>query len=334
MLAVRAQQLRHRYGRREALGGLDLDVDEGEILALLGPNGSGKTTFFRLVTTYFSVQAGDLWVFGYDARLQIDAIRKQLGVVFQHPSLDKKLTVRENLWHHGRLHQLSSHDIRQQTQIQLARFAVQDRENHLVETLSGGLARRVELAKALLSKPRLLVLDEPSSGLDPGARRDLWDALRLLRQDGVTILLTTHLLDEAERSDKVAILDEGQLVGLGAPAALRSEVGGDVVWLQTEKNDLLTNLLQRWLDDYSWTDRAKLVSGEWSEGIRLECVDGYNLVSQLPPESRALIQAVSISKPTLEDVFLLRTGHRFGSDPWNRASSRDIVHLPENAHDK
>src|SRR5205085_11865145 len=220
---------------RRALNGLSLQVEPGEIFALLGPNGGGKTTLFRLLSTLIPLQpTGDVKILGLDLRTQTADIRRQVGVVFQAPSLDKKLTVRENLLHQGRLYGLSGRALQSRMHVMLDRLGLADRVGELTEKLSGGLRRRVELAKGMLHEPRLLLLDEPSTGLDPAARSDLWKYLDEVRaRHGVTVLLTTHLLEEAEKADRIAILSEGSLVALGSPADLRATVGGDAITIQT-----------------------------------------------------------------------------------------------------
>ena len=211
--AVSVEGLTHRYGDREALRGVSFAVPPGEIFGLLGPNGGGKTTLFRILSTALVPTSGQARIFGQDVIAQPALVRQQIGIVFQSPSLDKKLTAAENLRHHGHLYGLRGRVLRARTDEMLARVGLSDRAGDRVERLSGGLQRRVELAKGLLPQPRMLLMDEPSTGLDPGARRDLWDYLTQLRdRDGLTILLTTHLMDEADRCDRVAILDRKSVV--------------------------------------------------------------------------------------------------------------------------
>src|SRR3954452_569722 len=232
--AVEIVHLAHRYGEREAIHDLSFSVAEREIFAILGPNGSGKTTLFRVLSTLIPLQQGEVRIFGRDLRREAYAIRGQLGVVFQSPSIDKKLTVMENVVHHGRLYGLGGRDLRTRADEMLSRLGLADRRKELVEQLSGGLRRRVELATGMLHRPRLLLLDEPSTGLDPGARSDLWQYLEEVRQsDGVTVLLTTHLLEEAQRADRIGIMHKGQLSALNTPSALQAAVGGDAITIRT-----------------------------------------------------------------------------------------------------
>ena len=226
LLVVEA--LTHRYGERVALKGVSFQVAKGEIFGLLGPNGGGKTTLFRILSTLVMPREGNVRMFGIDVVREQVEIRRRIGVVFQSPSLDRKLTVLENLRHQGHLYNLRGPGLQSRIDQLLSRFGMSDRKGDLVETLSGGQRRRVELAKGLLHKPQVLLLDEPSTGLDPRVRRELSDYLERLRdEDGMTILLTTHLMEEADRCDRLAILDRGELVALSTPRELKEEsIGG------------------------------------------------------------------------------------------------------------
>ncbi|MEX2122159.1 MAG: ATP-binding cassette domain-containing protein [Pirellulales bacterium] len=305
--AIQISGLSHHYGPRLALDGLDLVVEPAEIFGLLGPNGSGKTTLFRLLSTLIPIQQGSVSILGFDVSRQTAAVRKLLGVVFQAPSLDKKLTVDENLLHQGRLYGLRGAGLRRRRNEMLARLGLADRRGDLVETLSGGLRRRVELAKGLLHQPRLLLLDEPSTGLDPGARGDLWQYLRQVRdEDQVTVVLTTHLLEEADKADRLAIFNTGRLVALDTPDRLRAQVGGDSLSITTDGPAELAADIARQFDL-----PVAVVDGS----VRLEQPDAHQLVPRLVQAFPDRIQSIVLGKPTLEDVFIARTGHRFHHDP-------------------
>src|SRR5579872_232284 len=223
--AIEVEGLRHSYGERAALRGVSFDVRPGEIFALLGPNGSGKTTLFRILSTLMLPTGGRAVIARFDPARQPAEVRRRLGIVFQSPSADLKLTVAENLRHQGHLYGLRGAVLRERIEEMLGRVGLADRARDKVETLSGGMQRRVELAKGLMHRPDVLLLDEPTTGLDPGARLDVWQYLRELRaQERVSILVTTHLMEEAERCDRLAILNSGEIVALGTPVALRGQI--------------------------------------------------------------------------------------------------------------
>ena len=294
--AVEVKDLRHIYGDREALGGVSFSVTRGEMFALLGPNGGGKTTLFKILSTLMPPTSGIVRLGNHDLGRESVLVRRRLGVVFQHPSLDRKLTVIENLRHHGHLYGLAGSELQRRVQEMLARLGLTDRANDLVETLSGGLQRRVELAKGLLHKPDILVLDEPNTGLDPAARRDFMNYLQQLReQDGVTILLTTHFMEDAERCDRVGILHEGKLVALGAPDALKQSIGGDIVVIQSpDPHGLQKKLRER------FGCEATVVDGT----LRVERPRGHEFIRDTVEAFPGEITAAAFGRPTLEDVFI------------------------------
>lgn len=304
--AVSVTNVRRLYGARVALDEVTFTVPTGEIFALLGPNGGGKSTLFKILSTLIPPTSGDIEIFGKDLRHNPEAVRNRIGVVFQSPSLDPKLTVTENLACHGYLYGLSWGIIRERMEALLARMSMSDRVRDLVGTLSGGLQRRVELAKALLHRPDLLLLDEPSTGLDPGARRDFTDYLHRLREQGnVTIILTTHIMEEAERCDRVGILHQGKLLALDTPEALKAQVGGDVVAIRTQNVVELRDKLTR---------RFACVPTVVDGLLRIERPRGHEFVRELVDAFPGEIQSVTFGKPTLEDVFVHQTGHQFWND--------------------
>jgi ABC-2 type transport system ATP-binding protein len=304
---IQVDDLRHHYGKRAALNGITFAVNAGEIFALLGPNGSGKTTLFRILSTLMLPTNGRALVRGFDARTQPDEIRRCIGVVFQAQSVDIKLTAAENLWHQGHLYGLHGSELKARIATMLGRVALADRANERVETFSGGMQRRVELAKGLMHHPSVLLLDEPTTGLDPGARRDLWQYLQQLRtEEQVSIIVTTHLMEEAERCDRLAILNAGQIVALGTPLELRSQIGGDVILLESENPESLAARIEQ-----KFHAGAAVLDGK----VRMERKDGHQFVPDLVEAFPGEIQSISVSKPTLEDVFIDRTGHRFWTEP-------------------
>ena len=307
--AVDIEDLRHLYGDREALAGVTLAVSRGEILGLLGPNGGGKTTMFKILSTLLPATQGTVRIFDHDIRREAHHVRSHLGVVFQHPSLDPKLTTMENLIHHGHLYGLRGANLANRAETLLVRLGLRDRARDRVETLSGGLQRRTELAKALVHGPDLLLLDEPSTGLDPGARRDFSNYLLELRdQDRVTVVLTTHILDEAEGCDRVGILHQGRLVALGTPDELKAKLGGDVVVIHTGHPEALQEQIRE-----RFGTLAALVDGS----LRLERPQGHEFVRDVVDAFPGEVKSVTYGKPTLEDVFVHLTGRRLWGEEAN-----------------
>lgn len=305
--AIEANALGFNYGERAALTDVSFSIARGEIFGFLGPNGGGKTTLFKLLSTLVPIQSGRALMLGHDLAENTIAVRRRLGVVFQHPSLDGKLSVAENLAHHGRLYGIWGRKLREDSAAALSRLGLGARANDRVETLSGGLQRRVELAKSLLHKPDLLLLDEPSTGLDPAARREFSNYLGHLRdRDGVTVVLTTHYLEEAERCDRIAILDGGRLVAMAPPGELKARVGGDVVVIRGAAPEALQRKLLQ---------RLKLKSQIVDGTVRIERPRGHELVREVVEAFGDEIDSVSFGKPTLEDAFVHLTGHQFFAEP-------------------
>jgi len=274
----------------------------GEIFGLLGPNGGGKTTLFRILSTLLAPTAGRASIAGHDVVHEPQAVRQSIGVVFQSPSLDVKLTVRENMVHQGHLYGLHGNALDARIDEMLTRVAMRDREDARVETLSGGMRRRVDLAKGLLHRPALVLLDEPTTGLDPGARLDLWNYIAEARKrDGLSVLFTTHLMEDAERCDRLLIIDRGRIVALDTPDVLRDGVGGDVIVARTRDPEALAAAVrERFAED------ATVVDGT----LRIRRARGHEFVPLLFEAFPGQIEAVSVGKPTLEDAFIQRTGHR------------------------
>jgi ABC-2 type transport system ATP-binding protein len=303
------RDLVHRYDGRSALNGVSFEVRRAELFGLLGPNGSGKTTIFRILSTLMVATAGEAVILGHNTAQDPSQLRREIGVVFQAQSIDLKLTAAENLQHQGRLYGLHGSGLGLRIKAILERVGLADRAGDKAETFSGGMQRRLELAKGLLHGPRVLLLDEPTTGLDPGARLDLWHYLAILRdEEHVTVLVTTHLMEEAEKCDRLAILNEGKLVALGTPTELKQEIGGDVIVLENKDADSLAMRIRARFDI-----DVRVVDGQ----VRIEKHQGHRFVTSLVEAFPGEIDAISISKPSLEDVFIRRTGHRF----WNERHS-------------
>ena len=300
---IEVNRLKFSYKTREALRDVNFSVARGEIFGLLGPNGGGKTTLFRILSTYFLPTSGQVSICGQDAVRERRLVRKKLGVVFQSPSLDGKLTVFENLIHQGHLYGLAGSALRSSVKEMLGRLGMEDRSKERVDRLSGGLKRRVELAKGLLHRPEVLILDEPSTGLDPGARIDLWKYLKNLRErENTTILVTTHLMEEAEHCDRLGILSHGQLVATGSPESLKQEIGGDVVIVTADDPTTLSRKIEE-----KFHVKSILMNG----ALQIEREKGARFITELVEAFPGMVNSVTFRKPTLEDVFVHRTGHKF-----------------------
>jgi len=321
---IEVANLRHLYDGRAALDGVTFDVRPAEIFGLLGPNGSGKTTMFRILSTLMLPSGGRAVIMGHDAAKDATGLRRHIGVVFQAQSIDVKLSALENLRHIGHLYGLSGAALKTRITEMLVRVGLADRSNDRAEKFSGGMQRRLELAKGLLHHPSVLLLDEPTTGLDPGARRDLWQYLQILReQERVTVIVTTHLMEEAERCDRLAILSQGKLVALGTPAELKREIGGDVILLEaTDPESLAARIRQRYRLD------ATVMNGK----VRLEREHGHRFVTDVVEAFPGEIQSISVSKPTLEDVFIHRTGHRFWTEDQQSQEERSADVTSEQRH--
>ena len=300
---VTLTNIRHRYGDHQALDGVGFNVASGQCFGLLGPNGSGKTTLFRILSTLLVPTEGHATICGHDVLTAQARVRQHIGVIFQSPGLDLHLTVKENLRHAGHLYGLGGKDLNRDIDEALTKLDVVDRSGDLVKSLSGGLRRRVELAKCLLHHPSLLILDEPSTGLDPRARKDLWTHLQALRSEtGMSILVTTHLMREAEGCDHLAILDHGRLVVCDTPQALKQRIGGDCVIVEADSpHDLCGNI----------ADQIDEKPVEVNGTVRIETDRGPALVAEVVDRFGSQINSITLGKPTLEDVFIHETGHKF-----------------------
>jgi ABC-2 type transport system ATP-binding protein len=300
--AVVVRGVSHKYQSNLAIDDLSFTLSAKQIVGILGPNGSGKSTLFRLISTMMPLQKGDIEVFGASTRTQIFAVRSRIGVVFQSPSLDRKLTVRENLDCQSALVGLSGATRCSRVAQVMKQLSISDRADDRCEKLSGGLKRRVEIAKGLLHHPRLLLLDEPSTGLDPVARLEMWKALSELKaSEGVTVVMTTHLLEEAEKCDLLLIMNRGKCVALDSPDSLRHASGGDAIAIECLEPDSVASLLKK---NFQW--QPKIVGSQVRVSID-SAAQHVAAISNLLGES---MRSVTIARPSLEDVFIEKTGDR------------------------
>lgn len=307
MKAIEAHGLIRKFGDLVAVDGVSFDVEQGEIFGFLGPNGAGKTTTINMLCTLLRPTAGTATVNGYDVTRQPDEVRQSISLVFQDLSLDEQLTAMENLRFHAMLYDVPRDVFRRRAPEVLALAELTDRASSLVQTFSGGMKRRLEIARGLLHHPRVLFLDEPTLGLDPQTRRHIWDYVLALRdREGVTIFLTTHYMDEAEHADRIAIIDHGKIAALDTPDALKGMVGGDVIRLRTSNDELAILRLGETLATEVRHDGKALI---------LELPHGDQAIPQvvqvLSNGAGPAIDVLSINlrRPTLEDVFIKLTGH-------------------------
>ena len=313
-LAVGVRDLHHVYrGGHVALRGVTLDVQPGECVAVVGPNGSGKTTLFSILATRMKPQrpdgpVGDVAIYGHCPWAQAADVRRQLGVVFQNPSVDVKLTAQENLRYQARLYGIAGEDLNARIAHALQSAGLETRGGEFVERFSGGMKRRLEIAKAMLHRPALLLLDEPDAGLDPRALREVWDQLDALRQmQGTAVMMATHRMELAQRCDRVAVLHRGQLEAFGTPAALRAALPDGVLRVEVPAEAAKKQL-----------EQITALRGHWAAGSQPRMIDGavvaYDddaaaLAARVHQQFGAEVTRISFGRATLEDVFFSHTAH-------------------------
>ncbi len=300
--AVRADGVHKSYPGVEAVRGISLTVAQGETFGFLGPNGAGKTTMISMLCTLATPTAGRIEIAGHDTRTAPGRVRRELGLVFQETTLDGDLTAGENLRFHADLYSLPRATLPARVEAMLRLAGLADRRDALVRTFSGGMRRRLEIARGLLHRPRVLFLDEPTAGLDPQSRARLWDHLADAREhESTTLFLTTHYLEEAERCDRIAIVDEGRVVAEGTPSELKAVLGADRVDLRTGDDEAAAATLRARFG-------IEAVAGPY--GLRVSAEDGARLVPRLCAGLDVPVHEVSVTRPTLDEVFLHHTGRR------------------------
>lgn len=297
--AIEARGLTRAYGDFIAVDHVDLDVTQGEVFGFLGPNGAGKTTTISMLTTLLKPTDGSARVGGFDIETEGEAVRSSIGIVFQEQSLDERMTARENLDFHAVLYQIPAGERARRIPEALELVDLGDRADDLVERFSGGMKRRLEIARGLLHTPRILFLDEPTIGLDPQTRRSMWDHItRLKETTGITIFMTTHYMEEAEFCDRIAIMDHAKVVALDSPEGLKKQVGGDVVTVMSPD----TAGVAGYLTAAGLEPQAR--DGE----VRVEVADGARFIPLIAREFTGIIDGIELRRPTLDDVFLNLTG--------------------------
>ena len=311
--AVLARGLVKAFGANRAVDGVDLEVARGEVFGVLGPNGAGKTTMLQMLATLLPIDAGTARVFGVDVHRQPHVVRQLVGVTGQYASVDENLTARENLWLFGRLQSLSSKQARATAEDLLGRFGLEDAANRPISQFSGGMRRRLDLAASLITRPPLIFLDEPTTGLDPRTRGQMWDTIRDLVANGCTVLLTTQYLDEADQlADRIAVIDRGRKVAEGTPDQLKSQVGSSTLQLRmAEPRDTpaAVAVVRRILgEDPVLTPEAGGLNVALSDANRAADV----LIALR--EERLGISGATVQKPTLDEVFMALTGHGTDDD--------------------
>jgi ABC-2 type transport system ATP-binding protein len=301
--AVEVEELVKNYGKVEALRGIDFKVNPGELFALLGPNGAGKTTLFSILATLRAPTSGRARVLGHDVVAERDTVRRSIGIVFQEPAVEQALSVRDNLRLMGSLYGLKTVDVRQRAEELLRDLQLAEAADRPARSLSGGQRRRVELARALVTDPRVLFLDEATLGLDVDARRGFWKHVRSLASTGRAVVFATHYMEEAEVADRIALIAQGKIVALDTPQALKARLGGGIIRLSTADDAKA----RQWL-----TERGYAPGGV--REIMLEQNDPAAVLPVLLRELPVRVERVEVHAPSLEDVFLKLTGRDLGGE--------------------
>ncbi len=302
---IKIRNLTKKFGTLTAVNKISLDIEEGEIFGLLGPNGAGKTTTISMLATILKPTGGQATVVGHDIVKEMDGVRRNIGIVFQDPSLDDELTARENMDFHGRLYDMSKQERDERTVELLKLVELEDRADDLVGTFSGGMKRRLEIARGLMHLPKVLFLDEPTIGLDPQTRRKLWDYIKAFnRKEKVTIILTTHYMEEADvLCDRIGIIDHGKIIALDHSEKLKDVLGGDIVTIRVDNSKAMKDLLEK-------TDYIREIK-VFDESINLVTHNGSKAIPkiiQLAQENGITVESATLKRPSLEDVFIHYTG--------------------------
>lgn len=301
-IAIAVDGLARDFKGLVAVNHISFQVTAGEIFGFLGPNGAGKTTTVKMLCTLLRPSAGRAFIGDYDVERDQSLVRKSIGIIFQDPSLDDRLTARENLRFHGIIYKVPRKELPGRIDQALTLMELEDRGDELVRNYSGGMKRRLEIARGLLHAPRVLFLDEPTIGLDPQTRHRIWEYLLMLRREhNITLFMTTHYMDEAEYCDRIAVIDHGEIIALDTPGQLKARVKGDVISLQTA-NDTAAKL--------ELSKKFAISALQDSRGLHFEVQNGAMFIPRLVRELEAQVVSASVRQPTLDDVFLKMTGRQ------------------------
>jgi len=316
VLMIRVEDIAKNFNGLWAVDGVSFEVNEGETFGFLGPNGAGKTTTIKILCTLLKPSRGRAWISDFDVLKSAKDVRRSIGIIFQDPSLDDRLTAYENLKFHAIIYKVPRKERTSRINQVLEMAELEDRRNSLVRTFSGGMKRRLEIARGLLHEPKVLFLDEPTLGLDPQTRNRIWDYLHTLRRTkNITFFLTTHYMDEAENCDRIAIIDYGKIIALDTPDNLKRMVKGDIVTVRTQNDALAQKELG---------DKYQVAVQCDSSGLHFEMANGEEFVPLLVKNAKVPITAVGVRRPTLDDVFLKLTGREIRAE---NASGRDLLRI-------
>jgi ABC-2 type transport system ATP-binding protein len=314
---IEVKNLVKQFKKVKAVDDITFSVKEDEIFGFLGPNGAGKTTTINIICTLLSKTSGEVILNGYDVSRERNKIRTCIGMVFQDPSLDDRLTALENLYFHGLLYNIPRKELKVRSEEVLEMVNLTNRKNNLVMTYSGGMKRRLEIARGLLHYPKILFLDEPTLGLDPQTRNKIWDyIIKLKKNKKITIFLTSHYMEETEICDRIAIIDEGKIIALDSPESLKNIIGGDIITILSEDNIKL----KEYINDITGVEVHDAKEGK----IRFEVKDSSSFIPKFIKNSPVKILSISARKPTLNDVFLDLTGREIREE---NASAKDTMRM-------
>lgn len=306
MSIIRVENLTKKFGTITAVDGISFDVEEGSIFGFLGPNGAGKTTTINILCTLLLPTSGVAYINGHDCVKEPSEVRRSIGIVFQDPTIDKDLTAYENLLFHAYLYNLKRKDIRRRIYEVLHLVGLYERRDDLVKKFSGGMKRRLEVARGLMHNPKVLFLDEPTLGLDPQTRTNLWEFItKLPARSNVTVFMTTHYMEEAEVCNRIAIIDSGRIIATGSPEGLKKTIGGDVIYIKTTDNKKAKEEIERIFS---------LRVSEKEDEIFLTAIKGDTCIPEIIRAIGERVLSVRLQRPTLNDVFLKLTGREIRAE--------------------